>query len=133
MTIMPRKAKGSANGEPSGERTVRTGQARWINAPLLDEHVAEIEGAEVTLEDVGARLLSMSALGWDITIKRDDKSGGYSCFGFADDPHTDTGRVGLSGWAGNPTDAALVFVFKYYTVLGGVIPLPTQSGERRFR
>lgn len=131
--IMRKKKDEQSSSGGSEKRVVRSSTARWINAPLSDEHVAAIEGAEVTLEDIGARLLNMAILGWDITIKRDDKTDGYSCFGFADDPHSDDGRVGLSGWASNPTDAALVFVYKYFDVLGGLIPIGEGTGKRRFR
>lgn len=131
--IMPRRVKSNGQEPTPTVSAPRTGQARWINATLSEEHVAAIEGTEISLEDIGARLLHMATLGWDITIKRDDKSGGYSCFGFADDPHSDTGRIGLSGWSSNPTDAAFVFVYKYYDVLGGVIPVVSGDGKRRFR
>lgn len=131
--IMPRKKQPNGNNPPTTTQHNTPITSRWLNVPLSDEHVAFIEGAKVTLEDIGARLLLMCSEGWDITIKRDDKSGGFSCFGFTDNPSVPNDRVGLSGWADNPTDAAFVFVYKYRDVLESVIPVGTDSTKRRFR
>lgn len=132
-TIMPRKGKQNEQAADNIKPNIRSGVARWINVPLTDDTLAALEASEYTLEDVGARLLSMASTGWDITIKRDDKSNGFSCFGFCDDPNNNTDRVGLSGWGSNAPDAALVFVFKYFDELGGVIPVGVPTTQRRFR
>lgn len=131
--IMPRKKKEQNASETAASQPVRSGNARWLNVPLSEEHVAQIDSTEYTLEDVGARLLLMATNGWDITIKSDSKSGGHSCFGFIDDPNNTTDRVGLSGWASNPADAAFVFLYKYFNVLGEAIPEGTGTNQRRFR
>jgi hypothetical protein len=106
---------------------------RWINCSLSDKDVAEIEGAEFSLEHVGVGLLSMCVGGWDITVKRDNKSGGFTCMGFASDPFVTGGNVALSGWSGDVASACVVFLYKYHQCLDATIPEPSEAGKRRFR
>jgi len=132
-TIMAKRKPTNEPEKQSDKVTERNGVTRWINANLSDDDMAALEGTEYTLESVGSGLLFLASVGWDLTLKRDAKSGGYTAFGFTDDPHSTDGRVGLSGWGSDVTDAAIVLLYKYHNILEKIIPAPNPNQNRRFR
>lgn len=116
------------------------GQSRpvvWINIPLTDEDLSELERAEDSLEYLSCGLLELVGDGLSISAKFQPGRDNYCVSIYR--PSDDSGlqSVGVSGFAPQLRDAILVALFRYHSKLGGQFPADPPTGasdqpKRRF-
>lgn len=130
-----RKSKGTGKSNPQSVR--KSSSIQWINVTLSDEDYNELERSEATLEYLAACLLGLVGEGLCISVKPNVERNNISVTIYRPADDNGGGGVGLSAFATDVRDAALVALYKFDTKCGGEFPhsdeldTPNQR-QRRF-
>jgi hypothetical protein len=131
---MPRKQNSSGKANSGKFEAPKKREAvRWINVNLDDDDGARLSEQDYTLDSLAAGFLALCLEGWDVSLKRHGVDGSIMATAIIDDPHNDSGRVGLSGWSDNFPDAIASLLYKIEFKLDGGLPTPSDTPKRRFR
>lgn len=134
--IVSRKSAGkNGSGLGSAEGGTIRDELRFVNVHVPESAVSEVEEYLTDLPSLCVGIVSLTAIGGDVLIKRKRGSDDWLCMVTFDDAHVSGGRVALTAWGAVPADAVASFMYKWEHLLGEQMPAPTNedvSGRKRF-
>lgn len=120
-----RKPKNNVGGNSNG--TGKSGGFQWLNVPLTDEDIVNLDGSEDDLERLTAAFCGLVSDGYGVSLKFDPKRASYSASIYKPNPDGGGGGMGLSAFSTDLWLALRAVLYKFDDKLGG--EFPTDGGQ----